>query len=353
MTTQWLSEAVAGEELILAGDIGGTNTSFALVGRTGTKFTVFAKFLFSSRRLHGLENPIRQVLEEIRDRTSLRPEKCCLSGAGPVKDNTCVLTNLEWTIDGNMIARNLGLPTVVINDFTAVSYGITLLDTEDPAQILKLPHSDGSFPEPHGSVRAVVGAGTGLGVGYLAEIGGKYVAYASEGGHSSFAPFDTETRELQVFLEGRYGMTPGAEEYVSGQGIANIYRFFREGRRFPDSPAVREIDAMPESDRPAMIALHAKDDECCARVMKLFIMMYGRFASNAALFYFPTGGLYIAGGIATKNAELFLEDGLFMSQFEANYREHISGVLTTFPVYLVRDYGVSLYGAAQAAHSLL
>jgi glucokinase len=100
----------------------------------------------------------------------------------------CRLTNVDWDIDGNALSQSLGIPAVVINDFTGISYGIPLLDVRNPERILTLPQPDGSVPPQRGSRKAVVGAGTGLGVGHVSFEHGRYVAFPSEGGHSDFAP---------------------------------------------------------------------------------------------------------------------------------------------------------------------
>jgi glucokinase len=88
-------------------------------------------------------------------------------------------------------------------------------------------------------------------------------------------------------------------------------------------------------------------------MMDLFIRCYGRFASNTAAAFLPSAGLYIAGGIAMKNEGLFFREGGFMKTFEMSYRPTIREFLKSIPVYLVKDYGISLLGAANAAYSLL
>ena len=64
--------------------------------------------------------------------------------------------------------------------------------------------------------------------------------------------------------------------------------------------------------------------------------------------FLPTGGLFLAGGITAKNPDLFRADGRFMARFERNYRTHLDQLTRATPVYLVHDYDLSLYGAAQA-----
>jgi glucokinase len=80
--------------------------------------------------------------------------------------------------------------------------------------------------------------------------------------------------------------------------------------------------------------------------MKLFIDAYGAEAGNLALKLLPYGGLYIAGGVAARNATLIKEGG-FLSAFLAKGR--MSSLLRRIPVYLVLDRKVGLLGAASRA----
>jgi len=117
--------------------------------------------------------------------------------------------------------------------------------------------------------------------------------------------------------------------------------------------AAQAIKDLSDSAKPAQIAASVKNSPICARVMERFVDMYGCFASNAALFYCPSGGLFIAGGIVTKNETLFLDSARFAKAFERNYKDNIGALLRGVPLYIVRDYSISLYGCAQAALSLI
>ena len=108
------------------------------------------------------------------------------------------------------------------------------LDVNDPAQIHQLAHTDGSKPAPQKTTKAVVGPGTGMGVGFLAFDGEKYIPASSEGGHSTFAPFDKDSQEFHDYMEKKIGMVPGVEPLVSGMGLRNMYEWWKETRGVPD-----------------------------------------------------------------------------------------------------------------------
>ncbi|WP_158084254.1 glucokinase [Marispirochaeta aestuarii] len=339
------------DEIILAGDIGGTNSNLAAVLRRGDSFSIVRKLTRESKKVIDFVELVREVVAEFE--LPAKPRYCCISAAGIVENNRCQPTNLSWVIDGDRLQQELGIPTVIINDFMALSYSLPLLDLKNPEEVLPLPHPDGSFPEPRGGSYAIIGAGTGLGVGVLSRIGSRYVAFPSEGGHTDFPAFDRETQKLGNFLKTRYDSWPGTECVLSGQGIANIYAYVRDSMAGPGDDIIQEIDSLPESQRPALISRHGRTNPVCSRVMELFTRIYGKFAGNAALNFLPEAGLFLAGGIAQKNIEYLLHEQRFMRYFESNYNLKMRALQQRVPVFLIKEYSVSLLGAAHAATLLV
>ena len=343
--------------LVLAGDIGGTNTNLALIGKKGGTFTLLLDRHYRTKEEPSLIEPLGRFIEEAgREHPGMKPELCCISGAGPVVEGRINLTNAPWAIEAKAIESAFSLPTSLINDFTAVSYGVILLDPTNPEQITRLPHGDGSLPSPISQgVRLVVGAGTGLGVGFIVKVRNKIEAFPSEGGHVTLPTYDDETRGLQRWLEARYGFTPGAEAGVSGQGIGNIFAYLAEREAASGNligAAARKILEAEETERPAMVAQAASSDLLCARTMDMFVKLYARVAADHAATFLPYGGVFLAGGIPAKNEERFLEGGRFMAMYERSYAKHIRSILAKTPVMIVKDYSISLYGAANAAVEL-
>jgi len=356
--------------LFLAGDVGGTNTSLAVVEHKEGKFSILHSKRYSTQAEKSLIEPIERFMKEASDLGIPSDlHSCCVSAAGPVIDDSIQLTNASWAIRAADISSLLGVPAHLINDFTAISYAVVLIDPEDPTQITMIPHTDGRKPRTEGGMSLVIGAGTGLGMGFVEKrSNGTYQAFPSEGGHSEVSCADDLSYSLLRWMREKIGFEPGIELFVSGQGILNCFNFLCSDRFDPAQAAVYGMDprvfgrapgpvaaqilAMPEQDRPAAVAASRTRDPRCSLAMELFVSFYAQKVSALSAVFLPSGGIYLAGGISSKNESLLLENHRFMRVFERNYAPHIREYLATIPVLIVKDYSVSLIGAANAALQL-
>nr|WP_275975750.1 glucokinase [Geothrix terrae] len=334
----------------MVADVGGTNLSLALLAPGGSGYRLHRKERFSTQDEPSILGPIRRFLAS---EPAVRPVRACLSGAGPVLDRRIHLTNAPWDMDGVELEQALGIPVRLINDFTALSCGVLELDLSDAGQVLPLPHGDGSLPkaDPRG-LALVVGAGTGLGVGFILRTPQGARAYPSEGGHIGLPVFDEDSLALWKHLADGLPGPPGAELAVSGQGLARILRFLLDSGRATETAGTAGLLDLPPADRPAAISARAGSDPACARAMAMFVDLYARVCAELCAAFLPTGGLFLAGGIAAKNLDRFLEGGRFMARFERNYRPHIDALARETPVFITRNYDLSLYGAARALDCL-
>lgn len=340
------------EMIILAADVGGTNLNLALMTMRKGRFGILRKTSCPTKGEDSLLKPVLRFLDQSAESgVSVKPEIACISGAGPLKDKYIPLTNAPWDIDGHALERRLGIPVHVVNDFTAVCHGVMLLDPKDERQLLSIPHLDASVPlaDPHGTA-LIIGAGTGLGVGYMVHTANTPHVFPSEGGHIGLPLIDEETIELWNYLRARYPGAPGAESAVSGPGIGNLFSFLVDSGRVRKTSIIDSILAQPVEERPAAIAKHASLDPACARVMDSFVDLYARVCADLCAVFIPLGGLFLSGGIAPKNEQHFLVGQRFMRSFERNYLDHINAITLSTPVYIVRDYSISLYGAAHAGY---
>jgi len=332
--------------LMLVADVGGTNLNLALLAPEGQGFQILRKARFRTQEERSLLAPIQRFLAE---EPTLRPGRACLSGAGPVRDRRIKLTHASWEIQGAELEAALGIPVNVVNDFTALTAGALHLDLADSTRVAPLPHDDGTLPlpDPRGAV-LVVGAGTGLGVGFGVPCPAGTQVLPSEGGHIGLPVFDEETLALWRHLAGNPPAAPDAEMAVSGPGLARILQFLLHTGRMPATPRTEGILALPETERPAAIAALADAEPACLRALDLFIALYARTCADLCAAFLPTGGLFIAGGIAAKHAARFMAEQRFMAHFDGAGGSHLAGFLRTVPVFLVKDYDLSLTGAAYA-----
>ncbi len=324
---------------VLTGDIGGTKTALAIQSvEPGATPTTLHSARYPSAG-PGLRPLIERVLAELGPPAG--DDAAGFAIAGPVVDDRVRTTNLPWEIDAGELSASLGRPVALINDFHGVALGVTAL-ADDQLEWLQPARRD-----PHGEV-AVIGAGTGLGEAILVPTPTGPRVIAGAGGHCDLAPRDELEIDLLRFLLGRHARV-SYERVVSGRGLHALYEFIVDRGHAPALPATRA--RMAAEDPGAVVGElgGAGTDPACVRAVELFVGLYGAEAGNLALKSIPTGGLYIAGGVA-----LHLRPQLragFMPAFLAKGR--MSKLLAELPVALVLDPQVGLRGAALAAAARL
>jgi glucokinase len=344
--------------MLLAGDIGGTKTILRLARAESFKEPLYDQ-TYPSQEYPDLVPMVKQFLQEACEKLDQKCEvdKACFAIAGPVVNNCSQLTNLSWFLETEQLQKELAIDSVkLINDFVAVGYGVTCLA---PEEIYTL--QEGKYhPE---SPIAVIGAGTGLGEGFIIPRGKEeYQVFASEGSHGDFAPRTGIEFELLNYVKQLYNIPRvSIERVVSGQGIGVIYQFLRDrslaNQEEEESPKLKEIwqtwqrertQAVKTVDLAAEISKAAlEDNDTLSQVtMKLFLEAYGAEAGNLALKMLPYGGLYIAGGIAAKNLAL-MQQKHFLAAFKD--KKPMENLLENIPVHIVLNGKVGLIGAAKCA----
>jgi glucokinase len=317
--------------LVLAGDIGGTNTRLCLVETDGNNESTLREEIYPS----GNQGLVPLVQKFLGDESNVH--KACFALAGPVLNNKCKITNLPWPeLDAAKLQEELNIAKVsLINDFVAVGYNIVLeknnsLVTLQPGEFL-----------PDAPI-AIIGAGTGLGKAFAVPEGDSYRVFPTEGGHESFAPDNLLAQELLAYL--RADGKVDVERVVSGPGIVDIFCFLRD-RKFSSEDAG---DFLSKPDHGAAIAKGAEAGHfLCQQTMAIFIEAFGAAAGDMAVSFLPFGGLYIAGGIAAQNIEL-MQNGIFIKAFTDKARVN-PALLEKVPVHIVLNTLEGLRGAVKYA----
>jgi glucokinase len=316
---------------LIAGDIGGTHSRLAWVAgeAEGTQQLRFEQ-VYASTAFATADDLIRQFIADARQ--PIAPDRLMLAVPGPLHAQHVRLTNLDWTLDAADMKATLGIASVrFINDFQAAAAGVATLATDDVVALN--PQS----AEP-GGVRVITGAGTGLGLAFmLAGEGGRTRHFASEGGHIDFSPANAMQARLLERLRAEYGHVSW-ERVASGSAMNDLYRFccVEQKRVLPDETI----------DGAALVARAGTGDPAAESALDLFIDLYGAWVGNVALLFQPSGGLYVAGGIAV-HLQARMQSPRFMAA--ATDKGRMRSVVERTPIYLITNSRLGAQGAIATA----
>lgn len=322
---------------VLAGDIGGTNSRLAVYDAEGERLDVVARRTFPSEEYDGLAPIVREFLRE----EDLRCRRACIGVAGPVRGGRVKTTNLPWVIEAASLEDDLELEKIfLLNDLEAAAWGIPALAPDELTTL-----QEGSLESGN---RALIAAGTGLGEAGLYWDGRRHHPFATEGGHTDFAPANERDAGFLRFLRREHGHVSW-ERVVSGPGLAALHRFL-VGELGPPSSACPVGQVDDEDDAAAAVTRGALAGDCrvCSESLDSFVRLYGAEAGNLALKVMARGGVFVGGGIAPKILDA-LTDGRFVEAFLDKGRMRY--VVEEMPVRIITNDQVALLGAARrAAH---
>ena len=316
---------------LLAADVGGTKTHLALTEIRDGELSFLKDTVYPSRQFGSLAEAIRTFMSGITQ----RPERVSIAFAGPVQDGKAYATNLGWHINTRLLMEELDVPEVfLINDLEAEAYGLAALTAQDLVTIYP------GHPEAKGNA-AIIAPGTGLGEAGLYWDGTALHPFATEGGHTDFAPRNEFDWELLQYLQNKYGHVSW-ERVVSGMGICNIYDFLRDVKKWEEPLWVQE--KMKVQEAGAVIGSTAQ--EGCAisvETLRVFVRYLAVETSNLALKLNATGGVFIGGGIPPKIWNDHLQE-IFLEHFIQVGR--LRPLIETVPVHVVLNQKAVLLGAA-------
>jgi glucokinase len=322
-------------DFLLAGDIGGTKTDLAILSPEAGLRAPLVEATFPSGDYPGLEALAREFLTQV----DFKVNRACFGVAGPVVNGRATITNLPWIMTETQLAKALNVDSVfLLNDLAAIANAIPALDSSDLYTL-----NEGKADQT--GALAVVAPGTGLGEAYLTWDGTRYNAYASEGGHSDFAPANPCQMELLAYLQDRIGHV-SYELVCSGKGLPNIYNFLKD-RSYAPEPAWLAAELAQAKDKTPVIAQAALNQnqpvELCVATLDIFVSILGAEAGNMALTVMASGGVYLGGGIPPRILSV-LEQEQFMAAFRNKGR--FSELLRSIPVHVILNPKAALLGAA-------
>ncbi|MBD5640788.1 MAG: glucokinase [Desulfovibrio sp.] len=312
--------------VVLAADIGGTNCRLGLF-RLDNGLLQLDRMTWIETGSVPHTEALLAAFERELEQTPHEVDAVVVAIAGPVEDcSRGRLTNGGLNIDFaplNTLRRRFFL----INDFMAQAYAVVSPEGEK-AELIAGP----SVPESDG-MRAVIGAGTGLGQASLMRIDANYnlhtsqwLAIPSENGHAAFPFTSDEENECNNFMRKEWGVPfVTGDMVVSGRGLACLHQFLTGEKLTP-----------PEVGRKAL--------GCETRTLQWFSRFYARACRNWILTTLCNGGLWIAGGIAAQNPML-----VKCHEFKSELYRHPQweNYLRSVPLYMMSDDNSGLWGSAR------
>lgn len=307
----------------LVADVGGTNARFGWVEDPARGVQQVRALPVADHA--GPAEAVQAYLEGLGG--SVRPLRAAIAVATAVQGDEVDLTNSHWRFSRRALQATLGLESLqVLNDFEALALSLPRLR---PSQLR--PH--GAVPAARGTL-AVVGPGTGLGVGGVIETARGWVALPGEGGHATLAPADDHESALLHHARTRHAHV-SAERLLSGIGLPLLHE------------AVAAVAGVAAEALTAeqVVERGLAGDPLCSQALDSFCALLGGFCGNVALTLGARGGVYIGGGIVPRLGERFFASR-FRERFESKgrFRDYLAAI----PTALITDTLAALEGAALA-----
>lgn len=320
----------------LVADIGGTNARFGWLDEPGAPVTQVRRL--SVPAFAGPGEAARSYLDTLQAELGAAyrpPRHAAFAVATAVAGDRIAFTNSHWAFSRGQVQRGLGLRSLLmLNDFESLALSLPCLG--EP-QLRRHPGGTGGATPltAAGCLLAVVGPGTGLGVGAVLRTRSGWVALPGEGGHATLAPADDLESAVLAHVRRQFAHV-SAERLLSGIGLPVLHQALGavQGR----APAALSAAQIVERGK-------AGSDALCSQTLDLFCALLGGFAGSVALTLGARGGLFIGGGIAPRFAERFFASA-FRERFEAKGR--FRAYLQAIPTALITDTLAALTGAALA-----
>ena len=315
----------------MVADIGGTNARFALADLDAAQ----PLLVDSVREYQVVEFPsLGDAARHYLDEAGVDVRQGVFAVAGKVDGDEARITNHPWVISRPRIMEMLGFEQLhLINDFAAQAMAISLLREEDVVQVGGASWQPAAAGEPRNY--AVIGPGTGLGVGGLLVRDGRCYPLETEGGHASFPPGTPEEIRILEILSGQFGRVSN-ERLICGAGLVNIYR------------ALSEISGVdPGPLEPKDITARAREgDPRANRTIDLFCAIFGAIAGDLVLIQGGWDGVFLTGGLVPRLLDSIQHSG-FRQRFE--HKGRFSAIMSRVPSLAVMHPQAGLLGAAAYA----
>ncbi len=308
----------------LVADVGGTNARFGWVAAAERGVQHVRQFPVSGSGTPA--DAVRAYLATLPGGAAAQPRRAAIAVATAVRGDHVALTNSPWSFSRAALQAELGLESLlVLNDFEALALSLPRLT---PAQW----QAHAAPPVACGTL-AVIGPGTGLGVGGVVQTAAGWVALPGEGGHATLAPADDFEDALLRHARSRHAHV-SAERLLSGIGLPLLH----------ECVALARGEAPQALDAAAIVEQGLAGDAACGHTLDAFCALLGGFAGNVAL-TLGARAVFVGGGIVPRLGGRFFASR-FRERFEAKGR--FQAYLAAVPTALITDTLAALAGAAFA-----
>ena len=351
---------------VLIADIGGTNARLSIVliekNTSELKTIEIDKTTYTTFEHANLKSILSNYISKFKN-TPHFPKFAVLGIPGALINNKVIVSNALPDLNnttGAEMAREIGIEHVIyLNDFNVNGYSIQSKILEENVDYIQL--NPGVTPEPN-TTKAMVGAGTGLGMGYLTKTSlmKYYSVHSSEGGCQDFAP----TTELQEKYKNYLAATlkvkcPSVEMACCGSSISIMFWFFEKEMKVQgNKEIIKEMDAA-KGCQTKLTKLNEKiiekgiNNTCplCKKVVDFFIEVYGSICGNLAITLLPFGGIYLLGGVSAALSEYMKKTDIFLKNFVD--KAGLNSMLEKIPIYVIINKNLGVGGAAVFAKKVI
>jgi glucokinase len=304
---------------LLVADIGGTNARFAWMANAHAGLSQIETL--TCEQFPAPEDAANAYLRMFH--AGALPAHAAIAIASAITAGPIKVTNSHWVLDRSTFAKATGIASVeVFNDFEAIALVLPYLTQQDYRLV-------GTVQPIETQPMAVIGPGTGLGVGGITPIrghAGRWQTVCGEGGHMTLSGSTEYQNEILRVTREQFPHV-SAERLISGIGLPTLRRAVArvEGIAISHDLNAEEIGTLGST----------RADRLCERTMDAFCTLLGCVAGNVALTLGARGGVFIGGGIVPKLGAFFHESG-FRTHFEAkgryeNYLREIATAVVTAP----------------------
>jgi glucokinase len=281
---------------------------------------------------------IKSIVTCIKSNYGITIKYACFSAPGVPSAQKDYLTHprLPYVIDTKEIIPACGLTEAfIVNNFLALSHGIDFLDKDAISSLHDVP------AEEHG-IRAIVGAGSGLGTVTMIwnEEQQRYNSLPSEAGTGNFPVFDQFEFDLMMAMKKvRKFDTCHWAFFVALPAIEYMHQILQDmNYEQCGMDEKKKLDALT-------ILTSAQSDACCHKVADLFYKFYARFMYNFVWTTLPFGGIYLVGETATDYSEML--SNIFLPEY-FNCVATKKHIVQRIPIYVIKDdTKARMYGIAQ------